>query len=49
MSHLVRLELKEGLARHLRAGHPWVFKKGLAQLPRLEVRRAERRQPSPSE
>ena len=35
MSHLVRLELKEGLARHLRAGHPWVFKKGLAQLPRI--------------
>jgi len=35
MSHLVRLELKEGLARHLRAGHPWVFKKALEQLPRI--------------
>ena len=29
MSHLVRLELKAGLGRHLRAGHPWVFKKAL--------------------
>lgn len=35
MSHLVRLELKAGLARHLRAGHPWVFRKGLAQVPRI--------------
>jgi 23S rRNA (cytosine1962-C5)-methyltransferase len=35
MSHLVRLELKAGLSRHLRAGHPWVFKKGLEQLPRI--------------
>ena len=35
MSHLARLELKSGLGRHLRAGHPWVFKKGLASLPRL--------------
>lgn len=35
MSHLARLELKSGLGRHLRAGHPWVFKKGLASIPRL--------------
>lgn len=35
MSHLAKVELKPGLGRHLRAGHPWVFKKGLAQLPRL--------------
>lgn len=35
MSHLARVELKPGLSRHLRAGHPWVFKKGLATPPRL--------------
>ncbi|MDX2013909.1 MAG: class I SAM-dependent rRNA methyltransferase [Myxococcaceae bacterium] len=35
MSHLARVELKPGLGRHLRAGHPWVFKKGLEQVPRL--------------
>ncbi len=35
MSALVRLELKEGLGRHLRAGHPWVFRRGLVQAPKL--------------
>jgi 23S rRNA (cytosine1962-C5)-methyltransferase len=35
VSHLAKVELKPGLGRHLRAGHPWVFKKGLAQPPRL--------------
>lgn len=35
MSHLAKLELKPGLGRHLRAGHPWVFKKGLVSPPRL--------------
>ncbi|MFT3842815.1 MAG: class I SAM-dependent rRNA methyltransferase [Myxococcaceae bacterium] len=34
-SQLVRLELKEGLGRHLRAGHPWVFRRGLLQTPKL--------------
>ncbi len=29
-----RLELQKDLARHLRAGHPWVFKKALARPPR---------------
>ncbi len=33
--HLVRLELKPGLGKHLRAGHPWVFRKALASIPRL--------------
>ena len=32
---LVRLELQRGLGRHLRAGHPWVFRKALEHLPRL--------------
>lgn len=35
MSHLAKVELKPGLSRHLRAGHPWVFKKALATPPRL--------------
>lgn len=35
MSALVRLELKEGLGRHLRAGHPWVFKNSLRSSPRI--------------
>jgi 23S rRNA (cytosine1962-C5)-methyltransferase len=29
-----RLELQKDLARHLRAGHPWVFKKALARPPK---------------
>ncbi len=32
---LVKLELAPGLARHLRAGHPWVFRKGLARAPKI--------------
>jgi 23S rRNA (cytosine1962-C5)-methyltransferase len=32
---LVRLELQKGLARHLRAGHPWVFRKALERAPRI--------------
>lgn len=32
---LARVELKAGLARHLKAGHPWVFKKALAHVPKL--------------
>lgn len=35
MSHLVRLELKQGVGRHVKAGHPWVFKKALAEVPRI--------------
>ncbi len=34
-SHLVRLELKPGLGRHLKAGHPWLFKKGLEFIPKI--------------
>ncbi len=33
--NVVRLALRPGLARHLRAGHPWVFRKGLQGLPRI--------------
>jgi len=32
---LVRLELQRGLGRHLRAGHPWVFRKAVGKLPRI--------------
>ena len=32
---LVRLELQRGLGRHLRAGHPWVFRKAVERLPRI--------------
>jgi 23S rRNA (cytosine1962-C5)-methyltransferase len=35
MGSTVRLELAPGLARHLRAGHPWVFRKGLLHPPRI--------------
>jgi 23S rRNA (cytosine1962-C5)-methyltransferase len=31
----VRLEVATGLGRHLRAGHPWVFKKSLSSLPKI--------------
>ena len=37
MSHLVRIEVKAGLGKHLRAGHPWVFKKALDSVPRMPV------------
>ncbi|MDY7230704.1 class I SAM-dependent rRNA methyltransferase [Hyalangium rubrum] len=33
--NVVKLELARGLGRHLRAGHPWVFRKALDQVPRL--------------
>ena len=32
---LVKVELAKGLARHLRAGHPWVFRKALQSLPKV--------------
>src|ERR1700737_66378 len=32
---LVRLELAKGLGRHLRAGHPWVFRRGLQHPPKI--------------
>ena len=32
---VVRLELARGLARHIRAGHPWVFRRGLQQAPKI--------------
>lgn len=35
MSSLVRLELQRGLGRHLRAGHPWVFRKALQRPPKI--------------
>jgi 23S rRNA (cytosine1962-C5)-methyltransferase len=31
----LKLTLAKDLARHLRAGHPWVFKQALAQVPKL--------------
>jgi 23S rRNA (cytosine1962-C5)-methyltransferase len=37
MSALVKLTVKDGLGRHLRAGHPWVFKKALEEIPRIPV------------
>jgi 23S rRNA (cytosine1962-C5)-methyltransferase len=33
--NVVRLELARGLGRHLRAGHPWVFRKALEQVPKI--------------
>jgi 23S rRNA (cytosine1962-C5)-methyltransferase len=33
--NVVRLSLRPGLGRHLRAGHPWVFRKGLEHVPRI--------------
>ncbi|MCI0574273.1 MAG: class I SAM-dependent rRNA methyltransferase [Myxococcaceae bacterium] len=32
---LVKLELNKGLGRHLRAGHPWVFRKALERAPKI--------------
>lgn len=32
---VVRLELSKGLGRHLRAGHPWVFRKALQSFPKI--------------
>jgi 23S rRNA (cytosine1962-C5)-methyltransferase len=34
-SHLVKLTLTEGLGRHVRAGHPWVFRRALEEVPRV--------------
>ncbi|WP_223645232.1 class I SAM-dependent rRNA methyltransferase [Corallococcus sp. EGB] len=33
--NVVKLELARGLGRHLRAGHPWVFRKALEHVPRI--------------
>ncbi|GMU03276.1 23S rRNA (cytosine(1962)-C(5))-methyltransferase RlmI [Corallococcus caeni] len=33
--NVVKLELARGLGRHLRAGHPWVFRKALEHMPRI--------------
>ncbi|KFE66642.1 class I SAM-dependent rRNA methyltransferase [Hyalangium minutum] len=33
--NVVRLELARGLGRHLRAGHPWVFRKALEHVPKI--------------
>lgn len=33
--NVVRLELAKGLGRHLRAGHPWVYRKGLEHAPKI--------------
>jgi 23S rRNA (cytosine1962-C5)-methyltransferase len=33
--NVVKLELARGLGRHLRAGHPWVFRKALESAPRI--------------
>jgi len=35
VSRLVKLSVKPGLGRHLRAGHPWVFRRALEEVPRL--------------
>lgn len=35
MSHLVKVAVRPGLGRHLRAGHPWVFKKALESTPKI--------------
>lgn len=37
MSHLVKVPVKPGLGRHIRAGHPWVFKKAIEAPPRVPV------------
>ncbi|HSP78535.1 MAG TPA: class I SAM-dependent rRNA methyltransferase [Myxococcaceae bacterium] len=33
--NVVKLELARGLGRHLRAGHPWVFRKALERVPKI--------------
>jgi len=33
--NVVRLEVAQGLGRHLRAGHPWVFKNSLERPPKI--------------
>jgi 23S rRNA (cytosine1962-C5)-methyltransferase len=32
---VVRLELQRGLGRHLRGGHPWVFRRALERVPKI--------------
>ncbi|HWE25416.1 MAG TPA: class I SAM-dependent rRNA methyltransferase [Myxococcales bacterium] len=34
MASVVKLELQKDLARHLRAGHPWVFRRAVEKAPR---------------
>jgi 23S rRNA (cytosine1962-C5)-methyltransferase len=34
-SRLVKVPVKAGLGRHIRAGHPWVFRKALEETPRI--------------
>lgn len=35
MSHLVKVAVRPGLGRHIRAGHPWVFKKAIESAPKI--------------
>lgn len=35
MSRLVKVPVKAGLGRHIRSGHPWVFKRALEETPRI--------------
>jgi 23S rRNA (cytosine1962-C5)-methyltransferase len=37
LSHLVKVPVKPGLGRHIRAGHPWVFKKAIEIPPRIPI------------
>jgi 23S rRNA (cytosine1962-C5)-methyltransferase len=37
MSHLVKVPVKPGLGRHIRAGHPWVFKKAIEITPKIPI------------
>lgn len=35
MSHLVKVPVTPGVGRHIRAGHPWVFKKAIEVMPKV--------------
>jgi 23S rRNA (cytosine1962-C5)-methyltransferase len=35
MSQLVKVAVRPGLGRHIRAGHPWVFKKAIESTPKI--------------
>jgi 23S rRNA (cytosine1962-C5)-methyltransferase len=35
LSSLVKVPVKPGVGRHVRAGHPWVFRKALAHAPKI--------------
>ena len=37
MSRHVQVTVKPGLGRHIRAGHPWVFKKAIEAPPKVPV------------